>query len=68
MGIPVNVKCPICDNKMNKVQQEEGKDFVPSSLSFRMGNERRFARTTIFLCTRCQNIQSFIEWEERQPQ
>jgi hypothetical protein len=68
MGIPVNVKCPICSSGMTRVQPEEGKDFVPSSLSFRVGNERRFARTAIFLCTKCQNIQSFIEWEERQPQ
>jgi hypothetical protein len=53
---------------MTRVQPEEGKDFVPSSLSFRVGNGRRFARTAIFLCTRCQNIQSFIEWEEKGAQ
>lgn len=62
MGIPINVKCPICGNSMNKVQPE-GKDFAPSSLSFIIvRNERKFARTAIFLCTRCQNIESFIEW------
>jgi hypothetical protein len=53
---------------MNRVQQEEGKDFVPSSLSFIVRNERKFARTAIFLCTKCQNVQSFIEWEETSPQ
>jgi endogenous inhibitor of DNA gyrase (YacG/DUF329 family) len=68
MAIPANVKCPICGSGMSRVQPEESKDFVPSSLSFRVRNERRFARTAIFLCAKCQNIQSFIEWEERQAQ
>jgi hypothetical protein len=67
MVIPASVECPICDNIMNRVQQEEDKDFVPSSLSFIVKNERKFARTAIFLCIKCQNIQSFIEWEEGQP-
>jgi hypothetical protein len=62
------MSCPICSSGMSRVQPEERKDFVPSSLSFKVGNERRFARTAIFLCIKCQNIQSFIEWEERQPQ
>lgn len=62
MPIPNKVTCPICGNSMDKMESQN-QDLKLSGISVKIGNDRKYLGTTIFLCSKCHNSQSFIEFE-----
>lgn len=60
MSNPEVIKCPICGDRMSRMEIDN-EDTPLSTLSFVLpdGN-RRFARTIVYRCQRCNNLQSFL--------
>lgn len=64
MTIPEKVKCPICGNDMAKMETVEGQNIALSSLTAKVEGDRKHLKTRILICQNCNNIQSFIEYED----
>lgn len=52
------MKCPICSSKMGKMNPEKAP--LSSTLVYSVNNDRRFAKTVVYMCATCRNIQSFL--------
>jgi DNA-directed RNA polymerase subunit RPC12/RpoP len=52
------IKCPICNNKMGEMNLDKAP--LSSTLVYTIKNDRRFAKTVVYMCATCRNIQSFL--------
>jgi DNA-directed RNA polymerase subunit RPC12/RpoP len=53
------IKCPICGSKMGELGNPDTPT-LSSTLVYTVKSDRQFARTVIYMCSKCRNIQSFI--------
>ena len=63
MVIPQIVKCPICGRNMNEMLPVESQDLALSTVSVKVDTERKHLKTTVYICSNCHNVQSFIQFE-----
>ena len=67
-GLPAQVKCPMCGNKMGQMGiKDTTTDLTMSTLNYSVsdkvkkeGKKKHFVRTAVFVCGKCRNIQSFL--------
>jgi hypothetical protein len=67
-GLPAQVKCPMCGNKMSQMGiKDTTTDLTMSTLNYSVsdkikkeGKNKHFVRTAVFVCDKCRNIQSFL--------
>ncbi len=59
MTVPNEVNCPICNNKMINLSKENPVLSV-STLSLVVNGEKKACKTEVFLCKKCDNMQSFM--------
>ena len=59
MTVPDEVYCPICENKMSSLN-EENEVLNVNTLDLSIDGEKKKYNTKIFFCKNCNNIQSFL--------
>ena len=62
MPIPDVVKCPICDEFMTPHESGSSAGILESHKLG--GSEKKYYRTKIFKCPKCNNLQSFLNTDE----
>lgn len=61
----IKMKCPICGSAMGKTggsseRSHSAGNKASSTLILQIEKERKFARTAVYVCKVCKNVQTFL--------